>query len=313
MNLTDACTGGQCGTGYPADPNGDVGLNHYIEAVNTSYAIYSKTGTLLASFTEDQLWATSGTFCAGNGQGDPIVVYDPLADRWILAHLGFARRRRDRPTSPFYECIAVSKTSDPVTGGWYLYALRQDPGGAGLPPVGAINDYPKFGIWHDCLYMSANEFTNLAGGGTYAGVSFASLSRADLYNGNPLTWALGYLDASSSAFTMLPANSVGRGPTAVQPGTPAWFVSESFSLFAFEVRKLTPGPNCGGGGVLSALTNVAQTPYSAVGGTPGATAPSCHNPALRSYSTTLPTGSCRSCNTARSGQRSRCGSCTPLR
>src|SRR4029434_585745 len=65
---------------------------------------------------------------------------------------------------------------------------------------------------------------------------------------------------------MMPATSVGRGPTAVQPGTPEWFVSESFSVFAFEVRKFTPGPNCGGGGVLSALTNVPQTSYNAVAG-----------------------------------------------
>jgi hypothetical protein len=257
MNFSDICTGGPCGGGWPPDTNGEVGPNHFIQGVNVGYAIYSKTGTLLASFTEDQLWSAASDPCTGNGQGDPVVVYDPLADRWILSHLGFSSL-----SGPFYECIAVSKTSDPVAGGWYLYALRQDPGGAGLPPAGAINDYPKFGVWHDCLYMSANEFTNLAGGGTYAGVSFASLSRADLYSGNPLTWALGYMDATSNAFSLMPANSVGRGATAVQPGTPEWFVSESFTVFAFEVRKFTPGPNCGGGGTMSALTNVPQTAYN---------------------------------------------------
>ena len=57
ISFNDACTGGQCGGGWPPDPNGDVGPNHYIEAVNTRYAIYNKTGTRLASFTEDQLWS----------------------------------------------------------------------------------------------------------------------------------------------------------------------------------------------------------------------------------------------------------------
>ncbi len=57
ISFNDSCTGGQCGGGWPPDPNGDVGPNHYIEAVNTSYAIYNKSGTRLAAFTEDQLWS----------------------------------------------------------------------------------------------------------------------------------------------------------------------------------------------------------------------------------------------------------------
>lgn len=57
MSKTDTCAGGQCGTGWPPDTNGDVGPNHYIQAVNGSYAIYNKSGTLLASFTENNLWA----------------------------------------------------------------------------------------------------------------------------------------------------------------------------------------------------------------------------------------------------------------
>jgi len=259
MSFTDNCGGTQCGGGWPPDPNGDVGSNHFIEAVNLGYAIYSKTGTLLAAFSEDQLFSTAGaSACNGNSQGDPIVVYDALADRWILTHFAWV----NFTTGPYFQCVAASKTSDPVTGGWWLYTLRMDPGGVGQPPVGALNDYPKFGAWHDCIYFSANEFTSLSTGGTYAGVAFGSMSRADLYNGNPLTWALGYLGPASNAFSLQPSHSVGRGTTAVAPGTPAWFVSESGSVFAFEVRKFTSGPNCGGGGTLSALTNVPQSTYN---------------------------------------------------
>ena len=250
LNFADLCGGAQCGGGWPPDPNGEVGPNHFIEAVNVGYAIYNKTGTLLASFTEDQLWAGSGAnLCNGNSQGDPIVVYDPIADRWIITHFAFASG-----AGPFVQCIAVSKTSDPVAGGWYLYPLRIDTGVAGQPPVGSINDYPKFAAWHDCLYMGANQFN---GFGPYQGVSVASFSRADLYNGNPLTWALGFLPyPANQVFSMFPAHSAGQGPTAVQPGTPAFFVNESTTAFNFDVRKLTPGPNCGGGGTLSAATFV---------------------------------------------------------
>ena len=256
LNSSDTCTGGQCGAGWPPDPNGDVGPNHYIEAVNDAVAIYSKTGTLLASFTEDDLWSGQGSLCDGNSQGDPIVVYDWLADRFVLSWFAFTG---NGTTPPFYQCIAASKTSDPVAGGWWLYPVRMDPGTPGSPPVGDFNDYAKLGLWHDCVYLAANEFTPT---NAYDGVAFASLSRADLYSGAPLTFSLGWLPPASNAFTMIPSNNQGKGANAAQPGTPNYFVSESGSAFEFEVRTFTAGPNCGAGGTLSAPTNVSQAQYS---------------------------------------------------
>src|SRR5215471_6104522 len=53
----DTGTGGQLGTGFPPDTNGEVGLNHYIIAVNAAYVIYDKaTGTQVAAFTENSLF-----------------------------------------------------------------------------------------------------------------------------------------------------------------------------------------------------------------------------------------------------------------
>jgi hypothetical protein len=272
LSFADTCDGGQCGAGWPPDPNGDVGLSHYILAVNDAYAIYDKTGTLLASFTENQLWSTGGANpCNGDSLGDPIVLYDPLADRWILTHIAFAFSGND-PVSPFYQCIAASKTSDPVAGGWWLYPVRMDPGGTGLPPVGALNDYPKFGIWTDCLYMAANGFHEP--GDNFIGTIFASFSRSDLYSGGPLTFALGFIMNfinAPSPFTMIPSNLRGVLPGQLPaPGTPNYFVSESTTLFSFEVRKFTAGANCGGGGTLGAATNVSQTSYT---GFPGVEVP----------------------------------------
>ena len=261
LSFSSACTGGQCGGGWPPDINGDVGTNHYIVAVNEAYGIYDKTGALLASFTENQLWSAGGANqCNGNSAGDPVVLYDQLADRWILTHFAFGFSGGN-PVSPFYQCIAASKTSDPVSGGWWLYALRMDPGGAGAPPVGALNDYGKFGIWPDCLYMAANEFQFPAG--SFIGTAFASFSRSDLYSGAPLTWALGFLNSTNDAFTMIPSNLRGKLPSQLPaPGTPNYFVSESGITFDFVVRKFTAGPNCGAGGTLSAPTNVSQTVYT---------------------------------------------------
>ena len=258
MSFTDACAGGTCGAGWPPDPNGDVGPNHYIQAVNSAYAIYNKTGTLLASFTENQLWAGNGTICNGSSSGDPVVLYDWLADRWILTHFAFASN-----SGPFYQCIAASKTSDPVAGGWWMYAVRMDPGGTGQPPVGKLNDYSKFGLWHDCLYMGANEFDITTNPETYLGVAFASFSRSDLYSGAALTYSLGFLGTAPGfvPFTLIPSNNQGKGANAAQPGTPNYFVSESGTAFEFEVRKFTAGANCGGGGTLSTVTSVSQASY----------------------------------------------------
>ena len=222
LSDTDLCNflppGGQCGAGWPPDPNGDVGPNHYIEAVNDAIAIYNKTGTLLAAFTEDSLWSGVGTPCDGNSFGDPVVVYDWLADRFVLSWFAFALDGVGNPMSPFYQCIAASKTSDPVAGGWWLYPVRTDPGGTGLPSIGDFNDYVKVGLWHDCLYMSANLFnfcSRKGCNGQYDGALFASLSRSDMYNGLPLTYSLGKLPGDAAhdfPFTMSEAGLVSRLP-----------------------------------------------------------------------------------------------------
>lgn len=264
MSFNDLCSGVPCGVAWPPDPNGDVGPSNFIQAVNTAYAIYSKTGALQASFTEDSLWSSvSSTIpCNGNSQGDPIVLYDQLADRWILSHVAFAFDTSGNPIPPFYQCIAVSKTSNPVSGGWWFYPLRMDPGGTGKPPAGTINDYTKLGIWTDCLYMAANGFAMPAG--TFVGDSYASLSRSDLESGAPLTWSLGFISTNNDPFTMLPSNILGSAAGSLPPlGTPNYFVSESqTTTFDYEVRKFTAGPNCGAGGTLGSPTNVSQTPYS---------------------------------------------------
>ena len=148
LGFSDVVSGGTAGAGWPPDVNGDVGPTVYIQAVNDAFAIYNKSGQRLAAFTEDNLWGqvSTGTPCNGNNEGDPVVVHDGLADRWVLTNFAFAVDNNNNPIAPFYECMAVSKTNDPVSGGWYFYAVRMDTGGSNAPPVGTLNDYPKFGV-----------------------------------------------------------------------------------------------------------------------------------------------------------------------
>ena len=107
----------------PPDPVGDVGPNHYVEMINLVFGVYSKTGTLLLGPVDTgTLWAGFPIEDCTDPSGDPIVVYDQLADRWILSQ--FTTRGLDDPTgqAPFYNCVAISQTPDP-TGAYFRYAF----------------------------------------------------------------------------------------------------------------------------------------------------------------------------------------------
>ena len=267
LGFSDAITGGTAGAGWPPDVNGDVGPAVYIQAVNDAFAIYDKsTGSRIAAFSEDSLWGTAGTGtpCHGNNEGDPVVIHDAVADRWILTNFAFSFDGSGNPVAPFYQCLAVSKTSDPVAGGWFFYAVHMDTGASGAPPVGTLNDYGKFGIWTDCLYMGANGFNATTGG--YAGAIFAAYNRTTLYAGQALTStnsSLGFLSGAGAPFALFPANLLGTSAASLPPaGTPEYFVAESGSAFAWEVRKFVQGANtCGAGSTLSAATNVAHASF----------------------------------------------------
>jgi hypothetical protein len=237
------------GDGHPPDTVGDVGPNHYVQAVNTAFAVYSKTGTRLAAATFDALWAdapdaTSGQ-CKGHNFGDPTVVYDSMADRWIVADFAFTG---DGTVPPFYECIAVSKTADPVSGGWWLYAVRTDD-----TDHPWLADYPKMAIWPDGLYMSANMF----GPTSYEEVRLWAFNRSDLESGAPLRQVVVDL-GSTSTFGLLPANLRGDLPPA---GRDALFVAESLTAWAFDVYKLHVDYT-GNTSSLTSAVQVAQTAYN---------------------------------------------------
>src|SRR2546430_4334566 len=133
----------------PPDPNGEVGRNHYVETVNLAFAVYSKTGTLLAGpATLGSLWAAFPVTECADQSGDPVVLYDQMADRWIITQfttkgINFPKE----PLNPFYNCIAISTTGDP-TGSYYRYAFTT---GFNFP------DYPKYGVWRGAHVIATLE------------------------------------------------------------------------------------------------------------------------------------------------------------
>jgi hypothetical protein len=207
----------------PPDTNGDVGPNHYVQTVNVGIGIYDKaSGLELASFSFDQLFDGTGTSCDDNNRGDPIVLYDPMADRWVITDFSLPAG------GPYLECIAVSQTSDPVVGGWYFYAM--DAGN----DDGSWHDYPKLGVWPDAYYMTANMFDPSVGAKVWA------LDRAAMLDGLPM--ASVSFDLGPSYWSLLPGNL--RGPLP-PPGSPNYFASLDFPdtlrIWKFHVDWADPG------------------------------------------------------------------------
>jgi hypothetical protein len=182
----------------PPDPVGDVGPNHYVEMVNLVFGVYSKTGTLLLGPVDTgTLWSGFAVEDCTDPSGDPIVVYDQFADRWILTQ--FTTRGLDDPDLPFYNCVAVSQTGDP-TGAYYRYAFitQPDPDGGYFFP-----DYPKYGVWFDSYIMTTRDFGSVDG----YGISVYALERNKMIDGNPKARAVQFFLDSD----VVPLNLIGDG------------------------------------------------------------------------------------------------------
>ena len=163
----------------PPDTNGDVGPNHYVQSVNVRLAIYDKNGnTLLAPTTFNSFFAPLvGTPCSNQNRADPFVFYDHMADRWVISDLAFV----SDPGTSFWECIGVSQTGDPVSGGWYLYALQTDPAHPTF-----FGDYPKFALWNNPQPGGAYHLTvNVFSGVPFEGVRVYALDRGSMLSGGP--------------------------------------------------------------------------------------------------------------------------------
>jgi len=117
----------------PSDPTGAVGPNHFIGAWNTGFRIFDKSGNPL---TDPALLST---LFPGNNIGDPIVIYDAQADRFIITEFD---------SNPNGFNMAVCQGSDPVNDGWYIYTSGFE--------TGSFPDYTKFSVWSDGYYVTAN-------------------------------------------------------------------------------------------------------------------------------------------------------------
>jgi len=125
----------------PSDNSLAVGPNHIFQIVNTRMAIFTKKGkqfpasgkVLYGPVPTNTIFKGFGGACEAMNNGDAVVRYDQLADRWLVVMPVF-RRGAVRPDQP-----KPASSGDP--------AQVSVPGQAGQPgpPVPLFSPPPQFG------------------------------------------------------------------------------------------------------------------------------------------------------------------------
>jgi hypothetical protein len=190
----------------PPDTVGDIGPNHYFQWVNLAFAAYNRAGVrVLGPLNGNTLFA-GHPVCGAQNKGDPIVLYDQYAGRWNVSQFAFVGSTPVTP--PYYQCIAVSQTSDP-TGAWWTYEFVIHPT--------KFNDYPKLSVWpsQNAYMMTAPQFT---GGTAFSGIGVWAFERDKMLAGQVARFV--YVDMASTATRMLPADADGSTPPPAEAPNP---------------------------------------------------------------------------------------------
>ena len=258
--LSIADTAGVGQSFLPPDTNGEVGPNHFVQTVNSAFRIWDKAGNPLTPTTRlGTLFSTLPGPCASTNDGDPVVLYDQLADRWLISEFCWST------AVPNHQLIAISKTADP-TGAYFLYDF--------VMPNDKFNDYPKFGIWPDGYYMSDNQFNQA--GNNFLGGGYFVFNRAKMLAGDATANYI-YFDSCPSNSGcdiggVLPSDLDGfTPPPAGAPNTFAYFTSTAFMdpsgdglrLFDFHADFATPANSTFGERVGSPMPVAAFDPMVA--------------------------------------------------
>jgi hypothetical protein len=216
----------------PPDTTGAAGKDYYIEWVNQAFVILKKDTQELVYGPADgkTIWSGFAAHknklareCAATNDGDPIVLYDKIDNRWILSQFSFS----DGP--PYLQCFAVSTTSDPL-GTYARYAYRFD----------AFNDYGKIGIWPNGYYASYNMFESASHNAKPKGSEACVFERSKMLAGNEARMVCFGLSKQQG---LLPADLDGHTLPPLGAGAPNYFLSlglNKLNFWKFKVNWSAP-------------------------------------------------------------------------
>jgi len=238
----------------PPDTTGAVGPNHYVQWVNLRYAIYTLTRDASNNITAFNLvpgfpkqgnvvWSGFGGRCQSDNDGDPIVQYDQLADRWILTQFAVS-------ATPYTQCVAVSTGPDP-TGTYFRYSYSYSRN---------FNDYPKMGVWPDAYYITYNMFRN---GASFVGNQVCAFERAQMLLGGAARQACAM--TSNANHSLEPADL--EGTTLPPAGSPNFLMSITSTAVNFWRFAVNWGTGTGTLTGPTAVAGVAAFSRACGGGT----------------------------------------------
>jgi Fibronectin type III domain len=209
----------------PPDTNGEVGLTQYVQIVNEGYQVFNKStgASVLGPVSISTIWSGLGGVCETAGGGDPVVLYDQLANRWLVTQFAGT-------SVPTDECIAVSTTSD-ATGSFNRYAFHLGTN---------FFDYPKIGVWPDAYYMAMDVYNST--GTIRLGPQPFAFNRAAMLAGSAATFITTGITGGSGEDLYLPSDL--DGSTLPPAGAPNSFVewpgNGTYKVYHFHVDFGTP-------------------------------------------------------------------------
>lgn len=225
----------------PPDPVLSVGPNHVVQMINLVHRVYDKSGNPLTPALKFSQIASTST-----DDGDPITLYDQMADRWIL--LQFSSLFTSGRESLIF---CISQTSDP-TGAYNIYEFQT---------TGVFPDYPHVGIWNNSYIVTTHNF-NLTGT-AYLGQGFWAFDRNKMINGEATATAVSFNDPSTGGYLPVSFEGFKTPESSSLPTFVTYNADEFGGTDELQLRTLSPNfsnPS------LSTLNSVTTLPVAAFDG-----------------------------------------------
>ena len=170
----------------PADGNGAVGLNYFVEFINGSFTVYDKAdGSGVVSISDMKFWSNAGpggtgsggiNFLSSDAVSDPRVIYDPASHRWFASQVEFDGSAMDPTLESDYYLLGVSDADDP-SGSWHVFSFLAAPGGI------RFADFPTLGVDANAVYLAGDMYHGITNS---LGTSLTMIPKADLLANPPV-------------------------------------------------------------------------------------------------------------------------------